>query len=368
MTYDCFLSGIAPKSSQTFQIKFRALTKTRPYAMQVDGGRVAIADGVGAPYSRWGNFSTLFRSTTGSLHNPRTYKQDTVAKASITLADDEVTLVRQSNSRFEGRVRATVRYDGDAANNRLSVDASAPGVRFVGTDPVTVACHDSCDVPGGSFMQGEERTFDLLFEAPADAEPGVVRASGHLETRWEGTGVVPEKTPANNNLSFDIDISGPAMPPAGFTTLGIAATDLVYGPVGGSGSRTGSTTVTITNTGDATAASPMITFPVDGQNQDWSATWPCPMVLRRPDKILCISEPLLPGANRAITFMFSTESAVPSGPVTVRSTLPRTRRGGSCPAAAPRPRTRSGSVPERTWQIDPPGGSPAAGHSPARTC
>ncbi|GAA4707646.1 hypothetical protein [Phytohabitans rumicis] len=208
-TYECFLDRIAPGGDLTVHFTFRALTATKPYPMRADGGRIAISDSTSldAPRSTYRGFTTLFRSTRGALHPARTYQQDQHADARLTVAG-EVRLTRQPNGWYTGTLPVTVRHGTDAAHWGLRVGVTVTDDRatLVGTEPSEVPCYYTCDAPGDLFMEGEERSFDLLFEAPPDAVPGTVEATATLTTYWRYDEVT-ERTPADNTATFRVTIA-----------------------------------------------------------------------------------------------------------------------------------------------------------------
>ncbi|MFE9200748.1 hypothetical protein [Micromonospora sp. NPDC007230] len=209
-TYECQLNRIEPGAELTFQLRFRALTGTRPYAMRTEAGRVAISDDFryDAPFSGYGRFDALFRSANGSLLGARPYAQNTTTDTSVRLHGDEVVLTRQPDGWYRGRLTATVRYGTDAPLNWLTVETAVPDdlAILTATDPTGGPCWRSCEVPGDGFMPGEERTFDLLFEAAPDSRPGAVaQATGMLTASWYQA--LPETDPADNAVAFGVHIS-----------------------------------------------------------------------------------------------------------------------------------------------------------------
>ncbi|GIG91782.1 hypothetical protein [Plantactinospora endophytica] len=113
--------------------------------------------------------------------------------------------------------------------------------------------------------------------------------------------------------------AAPADRPAN-TRLGISATDLAYGPLEADGWRRGTTTVTIINPTRKTIQYPMITFLNNGadhaEHAIWS--WDCPIGHGRPDREVCITNPLAPGEGRRIVFPFITETGGDTRTATVR--------------------------------------------------
>ncbi|MBE1486610.1 COG1361 family protein [Plantactinospora soyae] len=210
-TFGCFLSQIAPGGSLTFSIAFAVPTATKSFPMTAAGGRIAISDdyALNAPLSKFKPFETLFRSTDGSLRDPRPYRQDTKAKSSIVVAD-EVTLTMGPNGRYTGRIEATVAYGGDAAHGSLDLDTYVAEDRaiLIDTDPAEVPCSRGCPVPGRKFMEGESRTFGLIFSAAADAAPGLYEATAMVSASWQHA-VVDEDDYSDNLSRFLVRIPEP---------------------------------------------------------------------------------------------------------------------------------------------------------------
>ena len=181
--------------------EFRALTRTRAYAMSAPNKTVYVGDGFAeGEYSGSATFTTRFRSTGGSLANARPYVQDTQTNATLTTANTLV-LARMPGPdyNFVGRLTVTVRWRGDTPHDRVGVGVSQPeGVGIVGTDPPSENCgFTSCEVPGGPFMPGEVRTFDLYLTGSTELEPGPLGTMPlSLSTIWEN--VVPDLDPADN--------------------------------------------------------------------------------------------------------------------------------------------------------------------------
>lgn len=202
----CSVPGgeLQPGERRSFTVSFHALTTPRPYAMTVGGGYVAIP-GPDGELDRDG-FNTRFRSTSGSLANPRRYVQDRAPDASIGTAADTVTLTRQPDGTYGGRIRVTVRYGGDAGHDFLYVRAALPeGVWIDGTDPQdSPSFSDWFDVPGYRFMAGEERSFDVLVAAGEETVPGDLgEVTLDLTTKFDADDLV-DVDPSDNNLTFGV--------------------------------------------------------------------------------------------------------------------------------------------------------------------
>lgn len=208
-TYRCMVPGdaLAPGEQRSFSMSFHALVTPRPYAMIVRTNEVTVTtiDGTNETLDRT-SYPTLFRSSSGSLHSPRPYVQDSQADAGMTTAG-QVTLVRQADGSFAGRLPVTARYGGDAAHEHLAVKTVGlpTGVQQWGTDPQDMPSGlNSFQVPGAQFMPGEQRSFDALFFAPAETPVGALgTATFQLSTYWSGS-VVTDLDPADNTVTFSV--------------------------------------------------------------------------------------------------------------------------------------------------------------------
>jgi len=135
--------------------RFEALTRTRAYAMSVPDAPVVVGDGFAeGDYQGSATLVTRFRSTTGSLTNPRPYVQDTQPNATLKTAS-EVILARMPgpDASFVGRLTVAVRWRGDAPQEfvDLSTQGLPPGVAILRTDPPSTRCPSFCSVPGGAL-------------------------------------------------------------------------------------------------------------------------------------------------------------------------------------------------------------------------
>ncbi|MEW2381118.1 hypothetical protein AB0873_03325 [Micromonospora sp. NPDC047707] len=209
---NCMVPGslLEPGERRTFSVNFHALTPTRDVAMITKGGRVSVNSGDGRDdVADRERFNTLFRSTTGSLRNPVPYVQDQQADVSITTAG-AVTLTPQEDGSYLGRLPATVTWDGDAAHEHLSVEATGlpAGVMIWGTDPQDLPSFFTWfAVPGEQFIDGETRTFDVLLRAEPGTVPGALgTVTFDLDTMWDGN-VVPDPDPADNTASFTVTVA-----------------------------------------------------------------------------------------------------------------------------------------------------------------
>ncbi|MBO4209747.1 hypothetical protein [Micromonospora echinofusca] len=205
--FDCGVPGpnLVPGEQRSFQMTFQVLTTPRSYPMVAEGGLVTVTPS-GQPVADQSSFTTLFRSTSGSLRKPRPYVQDTRADAGLT-TPGQVTLTRQADGSFLGRMPVTVRYGGDAGHDRLMIEAVTlpAGMRFQGTDPQDMPSFPTwVEVPGGQFMPGEVRSFDILFDVPAGTPLGPIgTATVLLSTHW-AYGAVADVDPADNTVSFTV--------------------------------------------------------------------------------------------------------------------------------------------------------------------
>ncbi|RKR90023.1 hypothetical protein BDK92_4387 [Micromonospora pisi] len=201
-TISCTLdAAFKPGERRTVEAAFEVLTHARPYAMVATGGRVDVS--VDGTTLRGGaDVSALFRSTSGSLRSPRAYVQETVADGWVKLG--AATLVQQPDGSYAGRLPVTVGYLSDAPHNTPQVELTVPeGVRVFGTDEGS--CPFSwCTVPGGEFMPGERRTFDVLLTAPAEIAAGPLgNGTANLHLSY-GNNEVPDRNPVNNTAPFAV--------------------------------------------------------------------------------------------------------------------------------------------------------------------
>jgi hypothetical protein len=199
---ECDVPGgpLEPGERRSFALDFEVLTAIRPFAMKAVGGQIQVkTDGTVVAQQA---FTTLFRSSTGSLLLPRTYVQDTAPDSAI--AAGPARLVRQTDGTFKGRMTVRVRYRGDAAHNGHLLTFELPeGISAVVSDPYD-GCPHQC-VPGDKFTEGEVRTFDYLLEGAAGTpigRVGVGSISVETEAFVSGT---PDANPSDNTDSFEIN-------------------------------------------------------------------------------------------------------------------------------------------------------------------
>ncbi|MEV0807447.1 hypothetical protein [Micromonospora sp. NPDC050200] len=206
--FECEVPGpdLAPGERRSFAAAFEVLTSPRPYAMTAAAGRVEVVPGHTGQVADGEKFNTWFRATDGSLRHPQPYRQDTEAKAAITATAGAVTLTRQADGTYAGRLPVTVRYAGDAPHDFLFVRATLPaGVEIAGTDPQDSPSFGGYfDVPGGRMAAGEERGFDVLFRAPAETVAGDLGTVGFTLTTWYGDGEVADTDPTDNTLQVAV--------------------------------------------------------------------------------------------------------------------------------------------------------------------
>ncbi|RAO62097.1 hypothetical protein [Micromonospora saelicesensis] len=171
-TFGCGLtadggSSLAPGETVQVALKFDVLTNPRTYAMRMGGGWVEVHSAQGGLVARE-SFNARFRSTTGSLTNPRLYVQDTQPNAAIT-AVGRATIDPENSGNL--RLPVTVRYRGDAPHLSLYLKASPlpTGSVIQYTIPSEgPAMSDTTSVPGGRMMQGESRSFDVIISPPTE--------------------------------------------------------------------------------------------------------------------------------------------------------------------------------------------------------
>lgn len=169
---ECPGGNLEPGGSQTVTLGFKVLTPARDHAMIALGGRIDLSPEGSSEAVDSAGFATLFRSTTGSLRNPKPYAQSVKSDMRITGAG--ATLTRQPDGSFLGRMPVTVRYGNDAPHFALNVEATLPGGVVVHhIEPQDMPSSWTWfTMPGGKFMAGEERTVDVILTAPAETVLG----------------------------------------------------------------------------------------------------------------------------------------------------------------------------------------------------
>ncbi|MEV4710721.1 hypothetical protein [Micromonospora sp. NPDC049374] len=214
-TATCSVPGgdIEPGESRSFSIAFDVLTPTRDVAMIAKGGRISVNVGDGRDeVADRASFAARFRSTSGSLRHPVPYVQDTQARAAITTAGS-VTLARQADGSYQGRLPVTVGWAGDTAHEYLLAEATGlpAGVVIWGTDPQDApSFFTNFVVPGDRFMTGEQRSFDVLLRAEPETVPGDLgTVSLQLSTQWYGNSVA-DADPTDNTASFTVRVTDAA--------------------------------------------------------------------------------------------------------------------------------------------------------------
>ncbi|MFJ8581960.1 hypothetical protein [Micromonospora sp. NPDC093277] len=199
---ECDVPGgeLTPGERRVFTVDFRVLTTVQPYAMKAGNGQLDVTVDGRAVTS--GKFSTLFRATTGSLANPKQYVRDERPDVSVSVTGG-VTLVRQPDGTFAGRMPVTLRYNGDAPHNSIWYEAR--GLPEGVWEPWIEGCVIGC-VPGDAFMEGEVRTFEFLVEArPGTAlgEVGDVTVEFFASTSYPA----PDLNPADNLVTFPVTVT-----------------------------------------------------------------------------------------------------------------------------------------------------------------
>jgi hypothetical protein len=164
---------VRPGETRSFVLNFAVLTTPQSHPMSVADrtitAQVHSRPEVGARVA----LRTVFRSTTGSVRHPVPYVQDT--RSDITVTTGAATLARQADGSYAGRAPVTVRFGGDVPHWELEATFAVTGpVQVDGVEPVDVCAGTWCVVPGGKFLKGEVRTFDLLLKAPAGTPVGAV--------------------------------------------------------------------------------------------------------------------------------------------------------------------------------------------------
>lgn len=208
-TVFCLLDGFQPGQSRTYSMSFRALTPAQTGPMIAGGGRISVLDGNVGQVSKVHNFSAILRGTNGKIKNPVPYIQDTQTDITFT-AGKSVTLVRQADGTFLGRLPMTVQWSGDAPNNEAWADMALPSGWFAaGTEPsANLPCFTGCTVPGGALFDGDVRTFDMLIEAPEDTPVGTSGTTTARASAFWGFNELTDVTPEDNVATFSYSVVG----------------------------------------------------------------------------------------------------------------------------------------------------------------
>ncbi|GAB3798068.1 hypothetical protein [Micromonospora zhanjiangensis] len=195
--------GLQPGENRTFDLAFTVLTTARSYPMVATGGRVAVNAGDGNPANDTAKFDALFRSTSGSLRNPRPYVRNLVTDATVTAGS--ATLVRQPDGSYLGSVPVTIRYRNDAPQSDVELETNLPaGVELRGIEPQDVCVGGWCAVPGGGFMPGEERTVTLkLYAEPGTVAGPLGTGTTTLHVRYDNQDL-PDVDPSDNSAPFTV--------------------------------------------------------------------------------------------------------------------------------------------------------------------
>jgi hypothetical protein len=116
-------------------------------------------------------------------------------------------LSRQPDGRLLGRMPVTVRYGNDAPTFMLDVVAALPSeVAVHHVEPQDMPSFpDWFTVPGGRFMPGEERTFDVFLSAPTGTPAGELGTGTFTVAGSYFGGADPRDVdPADNSVPFAV--------------------------------------------------------------------------------------------------------------------------------------------------------------------
>jgi hypothetical protein len=199
----CFLADLQPGETRQVRLEFQVLTTPRAHAMRAADTALEVALHSDPAVRATAASRTLFRSTTGSLSQPQPYAQDTRSDLSVTAGD--ATLTEQPDGGFAGRVPVTVHWAGDAPHYDLDAQFALPaGFTWTGTDP-SAPCSASCPLPGGLYMQGESRTFDLLVSAEAGTTPGAT-GTGSVTVSAQWFRSLEDVDPSDDTAEFTLTV------------------------------------------------------------------------------------------------------------------------------------------------------------------
>ncbi|MBU8857183.1 MULTISPECIES: hypothetical protein [unclassified Micromonospora] len=206
LVINCGANQIEARKRLTFRLGFHVWTTARSYPMVANGGRIEVVPDGAAAASDATGFTTLFRSTTGSLRKPRPYVQ--AVDTDLSIRGSAVTLTPQPDGTLLGRMPVTVRYGNDAPTFAVDVAAALPaGVQVDHIEPQDMPSFPlGFTVPGGRFMPGEERTFDVFLRAPAGTAAGEL-GIGTFTVKgnyfW-GAADPQDVDPSDNTTSFTV--------------------------------------------------------------------------------------------------------------------------------------------------------------------
>lgn len=207
-TIRCEIGYFQPGEIRHVPSAFEVLTRTMPYAMAAAGGEVHVERN-SVRISEVVRFTAFFRSTSGSLLMPRPYVQDDETDIALSTAD-AVTLVRQADGSYLGRLPVTLTWRGDAPHYDIYTRIDLPaGFLAWGTEPDNGdPCSVGCNAPGDRFMEGETRTWDLLLYAAAGTVPGAYGTRTMTpEVLWN-SGALVDTDSTDNTPTFTLTVAG----------------------------------------------------------------------------------------------------------------------------------------------------------------
>lgn len=209
----CGLDEIPAGGTAVVTQGFQSPAKPRRYAqIAPEVGSVVVGDAAA-------DFPALFRSTTGSLRNPRPYVQATTQALKVT-APSDVTLTRQADGTFAGTVPVRIKNRNDAAQTFLYEQLAAPSGldQWPAIDPSTQCLLGAQDLsvpeggigitcyPSGQLAEGDTQTTVWTFHAPADAAPGPL---GTVTTKADlGSDTAAAQTDGANLATFTLTVAG----------------------------------------------------------------------------------------------------------------------------------------------------------------
>ncbi|MGR6322246.1 hypothetical protein Q2K19_14405 [Micromonospora soli] len=210
MRSQCTGEEIAAGASKAYTLGFHVWTTPQKYAMIATGGEIGVLEVGSGELSDNVAFTTLFRSTNGSLKKPKPYVQATQSDIRASTTPGTVALSRLADGSLQGRMPLTVRYGNDAPSYDLGVEATLPeGVVVDHIEPQDAPSWNlGFSVPGGRFMPGEERTFDVILRAPAETPAGELGAGSYTVTSsYCYCEPVQDVDPTDNTTSFTVTAS-----------------------------------------------------------------------------------------------------------------------------------------------------------------
>ncbi|GLY98664.1 hypothetical protein [Actinoplanes sp. NBRC 103695] len=211
--WGCMIDPPIPAgSTQIIEATFRSVAKPQPFARAAEQSGLIDVDGARATYP------VLFRATDGSIDDPRPYTPAPLPHLTVTAAG-AVTLTRQGDGDFEGRLPVSIHNDGDASHSFVPLELALPaglsdwpwvepdgGCSADGALPAPPGGSSwQCGVNWPSLAEGQTLDVEYVLQAPADSDPG---ALGEALTEAALGKTSQTQTDGANRAAFTVTIAG----------------------------------------------------------------------------------------------------------------------------------------------------------------